>query len=192
MPSPFKSLVDIIHSHTLDDWKGRNERALADLFGSQYTKRAMDSVKLRDPDMKGNYAEVPFSAFIHPENKEVSGTYGGMSFVIFPAEDAPCLIGMVAGTAGLVPDDAILGRPGHARKMQAISAWLNWEYGTGSRVAWAKQDPTMIDTDVPDEVQKDWSAYKRAFKKYGKVMYALYKPQRTPTAPLPRLLQCWT
>ena len=125
-----------------------------------------------------------FPPFIHPENKDGSGAYGGMSFVIFPAEEAPCLIGMVAGTAGLVPDDAILGRPGHARKMQALSAWLNWESGTGSRVAWAKQDPTMVDTDVPDEVQKDWPAYKRAFKKYGKVMYALYKPTENPDGTL--------
>jgi 5-methylcytosine-specific restriction protein B len=181
MPSPFDSLVDIIHSHwdpekLKEEWKARSKEALAALFGTQYMKRAKESVKLRDPDMKGNFNEVPFAAFIHPENQEESGTYGGMSFVIFPAENAPCLVGMVAGTAGLVPDDVILGRPGHARKMQAISAWLNWKYGSGRQLAWAKQDPTMIDTDVPDEVQKDWSAYKKAFKKYGNVMYALYKP----------------
>ncbi len=27
--------------------------------------------------------------------------YGGMSFVIFPANDAPCLVAMVIGTQGL-------------------------------------------------------------------------------------------
>jgi 5-methylcytosine-specific restriction protein B len=175
MPTPFDSLVEIIHSQKLEEWKDRNEKALAALCEAQY-QRAKGSVKLRAPDMKGRYSDVPFSAFIHPDNTADSGAYAGMSFVLFPTEGAPCLIGMVVGTAGLTPDEVILGRPGHARKMQAISAWLNRKYGTDGRVAWAKQDPTMIDTDVPDEVQDDWLIHKTAFKKYGKVMYALYRP----------------
>ncbi|MCI0446644.1 hypothetical protein L0152_26000, partial [bacterium] len=58
-------------------------------------------------------AEVPFAALIHPQNPN-SGPYGGMSFVIFPAKDAPCLIAMGVGTKGLSPDEDVLGRPGHA------------------------------------------------------------------------------
>ena len=62
---------------------------------------------------------MTFAAFIHPDNP-TSGAYGGLSFVIFPAGDQPCLLGMAVGTGGVSPDEAILGRPGHARKVQAI------------------------------------------------------------------------
>src|ERR1700722_1621309 len=94
MVTPFDQLTDIIHSPTLDSWKDRNEKALAALFASRYPKRAERSVTLRAPDMKGGDAGVPYAAYIHPQNAD-SGAYGGMSFVIFPADDAPCLVAMV-------------------------------------------------------------------------------------------------
>src|ERR1051325_6162646 len=141
MPSTFDSLLDIIHSKTLESWKERNELALAGLFGTRYAKRAEKAVALRAPGMHGNDSNVPYAAYIHPSNAD-AGAYGGMSFVIFPVEGEPCLIAMVIGTQGLAPDEAILGRPGHSRKMQAISTWLNHQFGCGDQVAWAKQDPT--------------------------------------------------
>src|ERR1035437_7860300 len=70
----------------------------------------------------------------------------------------------------------IMGRPGHARRMQAICAWLNRSFGHGELVAWAKQDPTRIDVLIPDEIKKAWSAYERVFARYGGVLYALYRP----------------
>ena len=130
---------------------------------------------LRAPDMKGGDAGVPYAAYIHPSNAD-AGAYGGMSFVIFPVEDERWLFGMVTGTQGLAPDEAILGRPGHARKMHAISAWLNHRFGKGEQVAWAKQDPTRVDIDVPGPIQQAWGQYERVFKRYGRVLYALYKP----------------
>src|SRR5580700_9126520 len=176
MASPFDLLVEIIHSTTLDAWKERNEKALSALFGARYSKRAEKSVTLRAPEMRGgNDAGVPYAAYIHPSNAE-AGAYGGMSFVIFPVEGESCLVAMVIGTQGLAPDEAILGRPGHARKMQAISTWLNHQFGGGDQVAWAKQDPTRVDIDVPESIQRTWSAYERVFKRYGRVLYALYKP----------------
>ena len=63
---------------------------------------------------------------------------------------------MVIGTQGLAPDETILGRPGHARKMQAICTWLNQQFGDGGQVAWAKQDPTRVDIDVPASIQNAW------------------------------------
>jgi 5-methylcytosine-specific restriction enzyme B len=176
MPSPFDLLIDIVHSTTLDAWKDRNDKALSALFGSRYPKRAEKSVTLRAPEMKGGAdAGVPYSAYIHPSNPD-AGAYGGMSFVLFPVEDAPCLVAMVIGTQGLAPDETILGRPGHARKMQAMGAWLNHQFGGGTQVAWAKQDPTRTDIDLPASLQAAWPAYERAFKRYGRVMYALYRP----------------
>jgi 5-methylcytosine-specific restriction protein B len=175
MPSTIDPLVEIIHSGTLDSWKERNEKALAGLFGSRYPKRAENTVALRAPDMRGNESGVPYAAYIHPSNAD-AGAYGGMSFVIFPAEGEPCLAAMVIGTQGLAPDEAILGRPGHSRKLQAISTWLNHQFGRGDLVAWAKQDPTRVDIDVPGPVQNSWPAYQRVFKRYGRVLYALYRP----------------
>lgn len=92
-------------------------------------------------------AGVPFAAYIHPSNAP-SGSYSGLSFVIFSGTGGHCLIGMVVGTGGLNPDEAILGRPGHARKLQAICSWLNREHGGGKLVAWAKPDPTRTDLSV--------------------------------------------
>ncbi|HEX7361325.1 MAG TPA: AAA family ATPase [Bryobacteraceae bacterium] len=83
---------------------------------------------------------------------------------------------MIVGTAGLSPDEAILGRPGHARKVQAICRWLNQEFGAGDFIAWAKQDPTRTDVPIPETIEQAWPAYKSAFDRYGKEMYALYAP----------------
>jgi 5-methylcytosine-specific restriction protein B len=175
MATPFDQLADIIYSPILDSWKERNEKALAALFAGRYPKRGEKSVTLRAPDMKGGDAGVPYAAYIHPSNAD-SGAYGGMCFVIFPADDAPCLVAMGIGTQGLAPDEAILGRPGHARKIQAICAWLNHRYGGGAQVAWAKQDPTRVDIDIPAATQNAWSQYERALKRYGKVLYGIYRP----------------
>jgi 5-methylcytosine-specific restriction enzyme B len=138
MPSIFDPLVEIIHSGTLDSWKERNEKALAGLFGTRYSKRAEKTVALRAPDMRGSDSGVPYAAYIHPSNAD-AGAYGGMSFVIFPVEEEPCLVAMVIGTQGLAPDETILGRPGHSRKMQAISTWLNHRFGGGDQVSWTSR-----------------------------------------------------
>jgi 5-methylcytosine-specific restriction protein B len=171
------SLVDIIHSGTLDAWADRNKTAFAALFGApggRYPKSAGDALTLRAPEMS-NDTGVPFAAYIHPSNPK-SGPYSGLSFVIFPVPEHPCLVGMGVGTQGLSPDEAILGRPGHARKVQAISAWLNKEYGAGKRISWAKQDPTRTDIQIPEEVKKEWFPYKNALDRYGKEMYAVFCP----------------
>ena len=170
-------LLEIIHSPTQDAWSERNKAAFEALFGSpegRYPKQAAKAVTLRAPGMSAD-SGVPFAAYIHPSNPS-SGPYSGLSFVIFPVPDAPSLVGLVVGTQGLSPDEAILGRPGHARKAQAISSWLNREYGNGSLVAWAKQDPTRTDVPVPDTVKQAWPAYREVFERYGKVVYALYCP----------------
>ena len=170
-------LLEIIHSSAQDSWSERNRSAFDALFGSpegRYPKPAAKAVTLRAPEMSAD-SGVPFAAYIHPSNPP-SGPYSGLSFVIFPVTDAPCLVGLVVGTQGLSPDEAILGRPGHARKAQAICSWLNRSHGKGSFVAWAKQDPTRTDLPVPDSVRQAWPAYKTVFDRYGKEIYALYCP----------------
>lgn len=68
------------------------------------------------------------------------------------------------------------GRPGHARKVQAICAWLNKKHGRGKLVAWAKQDPVRTDLDVPSTVRTLFERYKQVFDRYGRVLYAIYAP----------------
>ncbi len=170
-------LVEIIHSAKNEAWTARNRTAFDALFGSQdgrYPKHAAKAVTLRAPEINPE-SGVPFAAYIHPSNPP-SGPYSGLSFVIFPVPDAPCLVGLVVGTQGLSPDEGILGRPGHARKAQAITSWLNRQFGNGSLVAWSKQDPTRTDLSIPDGIKQGWSAYKPVFDRYGKEIYAVYRP----------------
>ncbi len=186
MSSPFDPLADVIHSSSLASWGDQAKRAFSALVASRYGKRAEQTVKVRAPEMKGNPEGVPYASYINPDNPD-SGGYGGMSFAIFPGDEAPCLVALVIGTNGLHPDQTILGRPGHARKMQAICKWLNQSFGNRSQVAWAKQDPTLIDIDIPSSVQDDWSGYHRAFKKYGRYCYALFRPPAARTCTIPAL-----
>lgn len=171
-------LVDLIHEPLAQaDWPDANQKAFDGLFGSpdgRYPSSAKNTLALRAPKMTGDDA-VAFSAFIHPSNP-TSGAYSGMSIAIFPTADPPALMTFVVGTAGLLPDDGILGRPGHARKVQAICAWLNRKYGSGKVVAWAKQEPTRTDQAVPDNVATAFDQYQSVFERYGNVIYGLYAP----------------
>lgn len=178
-----KPLLDIIYSPTDQAWKDENQKAFDALFGTpngRYPKNAAKSVAVRAPEISADTG-VRFAAYIHPSNPP-SGPYSGLSFVLFPIDGEPCLIGLGVGTQGLAPDEAVLGKPGHARKAQAIAAWLNHKSENGSRIAWAKQDPTRIDISIPEQVQKEWSAYKDVFDRYGNVMYALFRPTHDRTA----------
>lgn len=187
-----KNLLDIIYSQYSAQWPEKCQEAFDELFGSsggRYPDRARKAVTLRAPKFRSGDG-VPFAAFIEPSNPD-SGAYGGMSFVIFPVEGEPAIIGMVVGTQGLSPDEDVLGRPGHGRKVAAICQWLNSEHGQGEMVAWAKQDPARIDLDVPDHIKQQFSSYKPVFDKYGKVIYGFYAPdenQRTTAVSLAAFL----
>src|SRR5699024_11265017 len=105
-------------------------------------------VQLRTPK-----ATVPFAAIIH-ESNPTSGGYSGLSFVLFPIEDGRAMIAMVVGTQGLSPDENIIGKPGHSRKMNAITKWLNAEHEGEKPVAWAKKDAVRTDISVPQKDRK--------------------------------------
>lgn len=176
-------LVDLVHSQSMEDWAERNSVAFDALFGGSYGRyaiRAKEELSLRAPGIKAD-SGVPFSAYIHPSNPK-SGSYSGLSFVLFPVPDKPCMVALVVGTGGLAPDHTILGRPGHARKSQAICAWLSKQYGQGRLVTWAKQDPTRTDIPVPKEVCSEMAEYKGVFGRYGNEIYALYRPGEDRTA----------
>lgn len=168
-------LLDIIYGK-FTDWEQDNRAAFDELFGSggRYPSRAQSVVKLRAPRFSQG-GGVSFAAYIHPSNPD-SGAYGGTSFVIFPGEHGQCLVSLVVGTQGIAPDEDILGRPGHARKVKAISTWLNHAQGKGQLIAWSKADPVRIDLDVPKQLREQFAAYQPVFERYGKVIYGLFVP----------------
>src|SRR5947208_2187853 len=90
--------------------------------GGRYRADAEKSVSIRALGIR-DMDSVPFAGLLHCDNPDAGG-YGGMSLAFFPGKNSPCLITFVVGTNGLAPDENILGRPGHARKVQAVCAWL--------------------------------------------------------------------
>jgi 5-methylcytosine-specific restriction protein B len=123
-------------------------------------------------DMKDG--AVPYAALI-PPGQELSGGYGGMSFVMFPGDGdgTPAMFGMGVGTNGLAPDEACLGRPGHARKCAGIAAWLN---SRQSGSAWAKRDPVRTDIGLPSTLGRALQPWSNSRDRYGKVLYATFLP----------------
>ncbi len=148
-----KLLATVMQKGYSAAWPGQMKEAFDDLYGSplgRYPASAKSLVEVRAPERQGSDDDigVSFAALIHPSNPK-SGPYGGMSIAIFPGDESPSLLSFVVGTNGLAPDEAILGRPGHARKVKAICAWLNRKYGKKALRAWAKQEPARIDNPGP-------------------------------------------
>jgi len=156
-----------------DVWPDKSKEAFEELFGSsdgRYAKRASNEVSIRANKFNKGSSGVPFSAIIHESNPE-SGGYGGMSFVIFPVKDFPPMISMVVGTQGLSPDEHVIGKPGHSRKVNAFCKWLNSASKSGTQVAWAKREAVRTDISVPNNVRNEYPEYKEIFDRYGDVIY---------------------
>ena len=176
-------LINLIYDQGLENWSERSKSSFNELYGSKsgrYPEKANYAVTLRAPEIKHDKG-VPYASLIHPSNPD-SGAYGGMSLVVFPVPDALCMIAMCVGTQGLSPDEEVLARPGHGRKVAAICNWLNKKHGNGSLIAWAKQDPVRVDQDVPDTIKKLFPAYGSVFERYGKVLYGFFVPNSEKTA----------
>ena len=115
---------------------------------------------------------VPYAALIAPD-QDTSGPYGGMSFVLFPADEGgSALICMGIGTQSIAPDDMVLGKPGHARRCNAITRWVASLPDGG--VAWSKRDPVRTDLDMPRIVTSQLMPWDQALRKYGNVIYACH------------------
>jgi 5-methylcytosine-specific restriction protein B len=114
-------LIELIHMRLDGHWGERARAALEGFARDRYGKAGERRLQVR-----ANGAEdgAPYAALI-PYGQPRMGAYGGMSFVLFPSKDAPALVSLVIGTNGLAPDEQALGRPGHARKVRAIAAWLS-------------------------------------------------------------------
>jgi 5-methylcytosine-specific restriction enzyme B len=139
------------------------------LFGDRYQKRHFVSTMLRDAYGLANEddeAGVPYAGFINPDNPP-SGPYGGTSLVWFPTRDAGTLIGFGVGTRGLAPDEGILIRPGHRRRIVALRRYLS-RLGVE---AWTKPDPSALGVVVPKSVRERFPGFEKTFQRYGREMY---------------------
>jgi len=164
-----------------DTLNTQTEEAMKGLFGERYRKDSPWQARIRYMPGEDN---VPFAGFVHPESPN-SGPYGGMSLIWFPVasrdgEPGASLITFVCGTRGLSPDEHILGRPGHARNLQALQRHLTSSHNV--RV-WCKHDPTNLSQAVPELVRQQYPRFANVFGKYGNYIYALAEvPHDTRTA----------
>jgi 5-methylcytosine-specific restriction protein B len=115
-------------------------------------------VNLQKADDAASYA-----GWITADN-EKSGPYQGTSFVWFPGANGSVAV-LVIGTEGFGADTGILGRPGHARRLRALSRLHK------GRV-WVKPDLLDISTEVPDPTSNQWPEIASALKAYSRVIYA--------------------
>ena len=146
------------------------------LFGDRYQKRFYERSGLRDAyPLASDGATVPYAGMINPENS-TSGIYGGASVVWFPTEEDGSLMTLVVGTRGLSPDEGILMRPGHRRRVAALRRYLA-RLGVD---AWTKPDPAAIGVKVPKTVTNGFPGFKAAFQRYGEVIYAAAPVPKDP------------
>ncbi len=115
-------------------------------------------VNLQRKDDTASYA-----GWITAENP-TSGPYQGTSLVWFPGEEGSVAV-LVIGTDGFGADAHILGRPGHRRRLKALSRLH------GGRI-WVKPDVLDIATEVPSAVSSPWPEIPAALKSYARVIYA--------------------
>ena len=151
---------------------------MKDLFGTRYHKRSgkhLDHERppfIRNAYGKGETDHVAYGGFINPDNPP-SGPYGGTSLVWFPCSDGS-MIDFGIGTRGLSPDEGILTRPGHRRRISSLRRHLV-KLGV---TAWARQDPATVGVPVPEVVTRELPAFKSVFDRYSNELYCLAQVPR--------------
>src|SRR5262245_39976774 len=138
---------------------------LDSLFESRYHSRNGPKDALRDA--YGLKEEgVPWAGVIAPENPP-SGAYGGASIAWFPCEEGT-LMTLVVGTKGLAPDEGLLTRHGHRRRVSALRSY----FAQRGILAWSKADPAAIATKVPEATRRMFLSGDAVFNRYGEVIYS--------------------
>jgi 5-methylcytosine-specific restriction enzyme B len=125
-------------------------------------KHHKDAYQLRANLQKKDDA-ASYAGWITAENPS-SGPYQGTSLVWFPGQEGSVVV-LVVGTDGFGADAHILGRPGHRRRLKALSRLHN------GRI-WVKPDLLDIASEVPAAVTSAWPEIPAALKAYTRVIYA--------------------
>jgi 5-methylcytosine-specific restriction enzyme B len=153
------------------------------LFGGRYHKRFNEGeTQIRDALNldQGKEKGVPFAGLIHPDNPP-SGVYGGASLIWFPTQEHGSIITFVVGTGGLSPDEGLLSRPGHRRRIAALRRYLTSE----QIPSWTKEDPTALGVEVPRVVRDQFKGFEPVLQRYGTELYAVAKVPTDPAKARP-------
>ena len=127
MPSDALGDLSAAIAQGLPDTVGKMRSTIEKLFGERYQKRHLVPTTIRDAytlatEPGDGGAGVPYAGLINPDNP-TSGPFGGTSVDWFPSEHGS-LMAFVVGTRGLAPDEGILTRPGHRRRIIALRRYL--------------------------------------------------------------------
>ncbi len=161
----------------LNGIEGTMRSRIEALFGDRYHKRHAAPSGIRDAYALANSNDeggIPFAGLINPDNPP-SGPYGGTSVVWFPSDDGS-LIDFGVGTRGLAPDEGILTRPGHRRRLAALRRYLA-RHGVE---CWTKPDPSALGVSIPKTAADRFSGFEKVFKRYGAELYACARVPKDP------------
>jgi len=122
----------------------------------------------------GDVGGRPFRGLSHPDNP-ASGPYGGTSVVWFPSAEGS-LIDFGVGTRGLAPDEGILTRPGHRRRIAALRRYL----ARRGIECWTKPDPAALGVSIPKSATDRFPGFEKVFKRYGSELYACARVPKDP------------
>lgn len=145
-----------------------SSEGIRDLLDSTYDERYYSAKHHKDDyqirvNMQKDASAASYAGWITADNPK-SGPYQGTSFVWFPGEEGSVAV-LVIGTDGFGVDASILGRPGHGRRLRAISRIHQGK-------VWVKPDLLDIATPVPPVVSNEWPKIPPALKAYDRVIYA--------------------
>lgn len=135
------------------------------LFDSRYHSRSRPKDAFRDAYALKDEG-VPYAGVIAPENPNF-GAYGGASIAWFPCDDGT-LMTLVVGTKGLAPDEGLLTRHGHRRRVSALRSYL----AQRGIATWSKADPAAISTKMPEAARRHFPSCAAVFNRYGDMIYS--------------------
>jgi 5-methylcytosine-specific restriction protein B len=145
------------------------EQLLEEVFDERAHKADRSTYQIR-VNLQRKDDAASFAGLITAEGNPTSGPYQGTSFVWFPGEGGSVAV-LVIGTDGFGADTAILGRPGHARRLRALTR-------AHRGALWVKPDVLDLASGVPDSVADRWLSIASQLKSYSRFIYAAV-PVRT-------------
>lgn len=158
----------------LNGFEGSMRLRIDALFGDRYPKRHAAPTAVRDVYRLATNSDesgIPFAGLINADNPP-SGSYGGTSVVWFPTTEGS-LIDFSVGTRGIAPDEGILTRPGHRRRIGALRRYL----ARKGIECWTKPDPSALGVSVPKSAMDRFPGFEKVFKRYGAELYACARVQ---------------
>lgn len=162
----FSELIDgMVKGHT---WEHAGDATPVEgLLERVYSERCHNAphhrnvYRLRVNLQKGDDA-ASYAGWITADNPN-SGPYQGTSFVWFPSAEGS-VAALVIGTNGFGSDTHILGRPGHRRRLKALSRLHKGHI-------WVKPDLLDLVTSVPETTSLNWPQSK-GITTYTQYIYA--------------------